>query len=131
MSDTNKTIDLKQIAEQLVNLKVVQVKELVEILKEEYGIEPVTAAPVVVASNSDEEEKAEEEKNSFNVVLKSVGGSKLKVIKAIKNITGLGLKESKELADNAPKAIKENQNKTEAEKIKKELEEAGAEVTLE
>ncbi len=131
MSNNNKTTELKQLAEQLVNLTVIQVKELETILKEDYGIEPTPAAtPMVVANNSDGKE-AKEEKTSFNVVLKSVGASKLKVIKAIKNITGLGLKESKELADNAPKAIKENQNKTEAEKIKKELEESGAEVILE
>ena len=132
MSDSNKTTDLQKFAEELVNLTVKQVTELSNILKEKYGIEPPTAiAPVEAASSASDKEEKKEEKTNFNVVLKAVGDTKLKVIKSIKNITQLGLKESKELADSAPKLIKEGVDKTEAEKIKKELEEAGAQVVLE
>lgn len=121
--------DLKEFAEQLVNLTVKEVNELANILKEEYGIEPAAAAaPVAVAGGGGE--AAEEEKTSFDVVLKSPGGSKLAVVKLVKELTGLGLKEAKELVDSAPKEIKEGVSKDEAEGLKKQLEEAGAEVEL-
>jgi len=121
--------DLKEFAEQLVNLTVKEVNELANILKEEYGIEPAAAAaPVAVAGAGGE--AAEEEKTSFDVVLKSPGGSKLAVVKLVKELTGLGLKEAKELVDSAPKEIKEGVSKDEAESLKKQLEEAGAEVEL-
>lgn len=123
--------DLKVFAEQLVNLSVKEVNELAEILKEEYGIEPASAAPVVVAgaANSNSTEGAEE-KNSFDVILESAGASKLAVVKLVKEMTGLGLKEAKELVDGAPKPLKEGAPKDEAESLKSKLEEAGAEVTL-
>lgn len=123
--------DLKVFAEQLVNLSVKEVNELAEILKEEYGIEPASAAPVVVAgaANSNGTEGAEE-KNSFDVILESAGASKLAVVKLVKEMTGLGLKEAKELVDGAPKPLKEGAPKDEAESLKSKLEEAGAEVTL-
>lgn len=129
MADLNK---LDKLAQQLVELKVKEVTQLLQILKEQHGIEPAATAVAPAANNAQQVEEAQqEEKTSFNVMLQSVGGAKLKVIKAIKNITDLGLKESKELADSAPKAIKEGVKKAEAEAIKKELEEAGAQVTLE
>ena len=123
--------DLKVFAEQLVNLSVKEVNELAEILKEEYGIEPASAAPVVVAgaANNNSTEGAEE-KNSFDVILESAGASKLAVVKLVKEMTGLGLKEAKELVDGAPKPLKEGAPKDEAESLKSKLEEAGAEVTL-
>lgn len=122
--------DLKAFAEQLVNLTVKEVNELAEILKDEYGIEPAAAAaPVMVAGGADGGEAAEE-KSTFDVVLKAAGGSKLAVVKLVKELTGLGLKEAKELVDSAPKAIKEGIAKDEAEALKKSLEEAGAEVEL-
>ncbi len=121
--------DLKEFAEQLVNLTVKEVNELAEILKEDYGIEPAAAAPVAVAAAGGGE-TAEEEKTSFDVVLKSPGGSKLAVVKLVKELTGLGLKEAKELVDGAPKEIKEGVSKDEAESLQKQLEEAGAEVEL-
>ena len=122
--------DLKAFAEQLVNLTVKEVNELADILKDEYGIEPAAAAaPVMVAGGAGGGEEAEE-KSAFDVVLKSPGGAKLAVVKLVKELTGLGLKEAKELVDGAPKAIKEGIAKDEAEGLKKQLEEAGAEVEL-
>jgi large subunit ribosomal protein L7/L12 len=126
--------DLKAFAEQLVNLTVKEVNELAQILKDEYGIEPaVAAAPVVVAAGGGAggaEAAAVEEKTAFDVVLKSAGAAKLAVVKAVKELTGLGLKEAKDLVDAAPKAIKEGIPKDEAEGLKKQLEEAGAEVEI-
>ncbi len=123
--------DLKAFAEQLVNLTVKEVNELADILKEEYGIEPAAAGPVMVAGGgAAAEEGAAEEKTSFDVVLVAPGAAKLKVVKAVKELTGLGLKESKELVDNAPSPIKEGIAKDEAEGLKKQLEEAGAEVEI-
>jgi large subunit ribosomal protein L7/L12 len=124
--------DLKVFAEQLVSLSVKEVNELTKILKEEHGIEPAAlSAPVVVASGADSDGvEAIEEKNSFDVVLKSAGASKLAVVKLVKELTGLGLKEAKELVDGAPKSIKEGVPKDEAEALKSRLEEAGAEVEL-
>ena len=121
--------DLKAFAEQLVNLSVKEVNELAQILKEEYGIEPAAAA-VAVAAGPAAGAPAEEEKTNFDVVLKSVGAAKLQVVKKVKELTGLGLKEAKELVDNAPGVVKEGLPKAEAENLKKELEEAGAEVEL-
>ena len=123
--------DLKTFAEQLVNLSVKEVSELAEILKNEYGIEPAAAAVAApaasgVAGGGD----AGEEKSEFDVVLKAAGGSKLAVVKLVKELTGLGLKDAKELVDGAPKTIKEAVSKDEAEGFKKSLEEAGAEVEL-
>ena len=124
--------DIKAIAEELVNLTVKEVNELAEVLKEEYGIEPAAAAAVAVAApaGGDGGAGAGEEKSEFDVILKAAGGSKLQVVKAVKELTGLGLKEAKELVDGAPKAVKEGVGKDEAEGIKKALEEAGAEVEL-
>lgn len=123
--------DLKEFAEQLVNLSVKEVNELANILKDEYGIEPAAAAgPVMVAGGGGAEGSAEEEKSSFDVILKSPGGAKLAIVKLVKELTGLGLKEAKELVDGAPKAVKEGIAKDEAEALKKQLEEAGAEVEL-
>ena len=121
--------DLKAFAEQLVNLSVKEVNELAQILKEEYGIEPAAAA-VAVAAGPAVGGAAEEEKTNFDVVLKSAGAAKLQVVKKVKELTGLGLKEAKELVDNAPGVVKEGRPKAEAENLKKELEEAGAEVEL-
>jgi large subunit ribosomal protein L7/L12 len=121
--------DLKAFAEQLVNLTVKEVNELAGILKDEYGIEPAAAAAVAVAGGGAVAE-AEEEKSSFDVILKSPGGAKLAIVKLVKELTGLGLKEAKELVDGAPKAVKEGIAKDEAEALKKQLEEAGAEVEL-
>jgi large subunit ribosomal protein L7/L12 len=122
--------DLKQLADQLVNLTVKEVKELADILKDEYGIEPAAAAATVVAGGGAGEVAAEEEKTSFDVILKAAGGAKLAVVKLVKELTGLGLKEAKELVDGAPKAVKEGVAKDEAEALKKSLEEAGAEVEI-
>ena len=123
--------ELKELAEQLVNLSVKDVSELAQILKDEHGIEPAAAAPVAVAAAGDAAGDAgAEEKSTFDVVLTSPGGAKLAVVKAVKEITGLGLKEAKELVDAAPKAIKEGVDKAEAEDIKSKLEEAGAEIEL-
>lgn len=122
--------DLKDFAEQLVNLTVKEVNELATILKEEYGIEPAAAAAPAAVAAAGGEAAAEEEKSTFDVVLKSPGGSKLAVVKLVKELTGLGLKEAKELVDGAPKAIKEGVSKDEADGLKKQLEEAGAEVEL-
>jgi large subunit ribosomal protein L7/L12 len=122
--------DLKAFAEQLVNLTVKEVNELADILKEEYGIEPAAAAVAVAAPGAAEGGAAEEEKTSFDVILKAAGQSKLKVVKLVKELTSLGLKESKELVDSAPKAIKEGVSKDEAEALKTQLEEVGAEVEI-
>ena len=119
--------DLKQFAEQLVNLTVKEVNELATILKDEYGIEPAAAAVVVAAGGG---EAAAEEQTEFTVVLKDAGASKLGVVKAVKELTGLGLKEAKDLVDAAPTNVKEGVSKDEAEGLKKALEEAGAVVEL-
>lgn len=123
--------DLKTFAEQLVNLTVKEVNELADILKEEYGIEPA-AAPVAVAGGAagGEEGGAAEEQTAFDVVLNSPGGAKLQIVKLVKEITGLGLKEAKALVDATPKPVKEGVSKEEAESVKSQLEEAGAEVEL-
>ena len=124
--------DVKAIADQLVNLTVKEVNELAQILKDEYGIEPAAAAPVMMAGGGGgaAADAAPAEKTEFNVILKSAGGQKLNVVKLVKDLTGLGLKEAKELVDGAPKALKEGISKQEAEDIKAKLEEAGAEVEL-
>lgn len=121
--------DLKEFAEQLVNLTVKEVSELAIILKDEYGIEPAAAAAPVMAAGSGGGEAAEE-KSAFDVILKAPGGAKLAIVKLVKELTGLGLKEAKDLVDSAPKAVKEGLAKEEAEGLKKQLEEAGAEVEL-
>ena len=124
--------DIKAIAEEIVNLTVKEVNELAEVLKEEYGIEPAAAAAVAVAAPGagGGDADSSEEKSEFDVILTAPGGSKLQVVKAVKELTGLGLKEAKEVVDSAPKAVKEGVGKDEAEGIKKALEEAGAEVEL-
>ncbi|NIK74015.1 large subunit ribosomal protein L7/L12 [Thermonema lapsum] len=123
--------DLKAFAEQLVNLTVKEVNELAKILKEEYGIEPAAAAVAVAAAPAaGGAAEAAEEKTSFDVILVDAGASKLNVVKEVKTITGLGLKEAKELVDNTPKPVKEGVSKEEAEEIKKKLEEAGAKVEI-
>jgi large subunit ribosomal protein L7/L12 len=123
--------DLKDFAEQLVNLTVKEVNELANILKEEYGIEPAAAAVAVAGPAAGGGDAAgAEEKSEFDVILKSAGASKLGVVKLVKELTGLGLKEAKEVVDGAPKSVKEGVSKDEAEGIKKSLEEAGAEVEL-
>ena len=122
--------DLKAFAEQLVNLTVKEVNELAQILKEEYGIEPAAAAVAVAAGPAAGAAEAAEEKSSFDVVLKAAGGNKLGVVKLVKELTGLGLKEAKEMVDGAPSVIKEGLAKADAEGLKKQLEEAGAEVEL-
>jgi large subunit ribosomal protein L7/L12 len=121
--------ELKDFAEQLVNLTVKEVNELANILKEEYGIEPAAAA-VAVAGPAGGGEAAAEEQSEFDVILKAAGGSKLAVVKLVKELTGLGLKEAKGIVDSAPAPIKEGISKDEAEGLKKSLEEAGAEVEL-
>ena len=121
--------DLKDFAEQLVNLKVKEVNELATILKDEYGIEPAAAAVAVAAGPAGGGDAAEA-KTEFDVILKAPGGSKLAVVKLVKELTGLGLKEAKGLVDEAPSAIKEGVSKDEAEALKTSLEEAGAEVEL-
>jgi len=123
--------DLKAFAEQLVNLTVKEVNELAAILKDEYGIEPAAAGAVVVAGGAGgDSPAAAAEQTSFDVILKSAGAGKLAVVKLVKDLTGLGLKEAKELVDGAPKALKEGVSKDEAEALKKQLEEAGAEVEV-
>jgi large subunit ribosomal protein L7/L12 len=123
--------DLKAFAEQLVNLTVKEVNELANILKEEYGIEPAAAAVAVAAApGAGGGAAAAEEKTSFDVILKSAGAQKLAVVKLVKELTSLGLKEAKELVDAAPKAIKEGVSKDEAAALKSQLEEAGAEVEV-
>jgi large subunit ribosomal protein L7/L12 len=121
--------DLKDFAEQLVNLTVKEVNELAGILKDEYGIEPAAAA-VAIAGPASGEGEAEEEQTEFDVILKAAGGSKLAVVKLVKELTGLGLKEAKGIVDSAPAPIKEGVSKDEAEGLQKSLEEAGAEVEL-
>ena len=122
--------DLKAIADQLVNLTVKEVNELADILKDEYGIEPA-AAPVVAAGPAEGQEGGgAEEKTEFDVVLNSAGSAKLQIVKLVKELTGLGLKEAKELVDSLPKEVKEGVPKDEAESLKAKLEEAGAEVEL-
>ncbi|MBP5497547.1 MAG: 50S ribosomal protein L7/L12 [Bacteroidales bacterium] len=122
--------DLKAFAEQLVNLTVKEVNELAQILKDEYGIEPAAAAVAVAAGPAAGGAAAAEEKTEFDVILKAAGGQKLQVVKLVKELTSLGLKEAKELVDGAPKAVKEGISKEEAESLKKSLEEAGAEVEI-
>jgi large subunit ribosomal protein L7/L12 len=121
--------DLKKLAEELVGLTVKEVNELTEILKEEHGIEPAAAA-VAVAGPAGGEEEAAEEKTEFDVILNAPGGQKLQIVKLVKELTGLGLKEAKAVVDSAPSPIKEGIAKDEAESIKNQLEEAGAEVEL-
>jgi|TARA_B110000305_G_scaffold47786_1_gene51198 large subunit ribosomal protein L7/L12 len=121
--------DIKAMAESLVNLTVKEVNELATVLKDEYGIEPAAAAAVAVAAGGGDAGAAEEQ-TEFDVILKSAGQAKLSVVKAVKELTGLGLKEAKELVDGAPGPIKEGVSKDEAEGIKTSLEEAGAEVEL-
>ncbi|MDT0648062.1 50S ribosomal protein L7/L12 [Zunongwangia sp. F260] len=121
--------DLKDFAEQLVNLTVKEVNELADILKEEYGIEPAAAA-VAVAGGAAGGEEAAEEQTEFDVILKAPGGAKLAVVKLVKELTGLGLKDAKGLVDGAPAPVKEGVSKDEAEALKAQLEEAGAEVEL-
>lgn len=122
--------DLKEFAEQLVNLTVKEVNELATILKEEYGIEPAAAAVAVAAGPAAGGGEAAEEKSEFDVILKAAGASKLAVVKLVKELTGAGLKEAKDMVDNAPSPIKEGVAKDEAEALKAQLEEAGAEVEL-
>jgi large subunit ribosomal protein L7/L12 len=122
--------DLKQIAETLVNLTVKEVNELAAILKDEYGIEPAAAAAVMVAGGGAGAGEAAEEKTEFDVILKAGGPNKLAVVKLVKELTGNGLKESKDLVDGAPSTLKEGISKDEAEALKKALEEAGAEVEV-
>jgi len=122
--------DLKQLADSLVNLTVKEVQELATILKDEHGIEPAAAAPVMMAGGGGSAAPAEAEKTAFDVVMLSAGGTKLNVVKAVKDITNLGLKEAKDLVDAAPKAILEGVSKADAEKAKATLEEAGATVEL-
>ncbi len=122
--------DLKDFAEQLVNLTVKEVNELATILKDEYGIEPAAAAVAVAAGGGAGGGDAAEEKSEFDVILNAAGGSKLAVVKLVKELTGAGLKDAKALVDNAPSPIKEGVAKDEAEALKAQLEEAGAEVEL-
>jgi large subunit ribosomal protein L7/L12 len=122
--------DLKAFAEQLVNLTVKEVNELAQILKDEYGIEPAAAAVAVAAPAAGDAPAAAEEKTAFDVILKEAGGQKLAVVKLVKDLTGLGLKEAKDLVDGAPKEVKTGVAKDEAEALKKQLEEAGAVVEI-
>ena len=122
--------DLKKFAEQLVNMTVKEVNELADILKDEYGIEPAAAAVAIAGPAAGGEDAGAEEKSEFDVILKAAGGSKLAVVKLVKELTGLGLKEAKELVDSAPSPLKEGIAKDEAEALKNSLEEAGAEVEL-
>lgn len=122
--------EIKELAEQLVNLTVKEVNELATYLKDEYGIEPAAAAVAVAGPAGGGEGEAAEEKTEFDVILKASGGSKLAIVKLVKELTGLGLKEAKELVDKAPGPIKEAVSKDEAESLKSQLEEAGAEVEL-
>ncbi len=120
--------DVKKIAEQLVGLTVKEVQELADVLKADYGIEPAAAAAVAVAGGGGAEAAAE--KTAFDVILKSAGASKLNVVKIVKDLTGLGLKEAKDLVDGAPKAIKEGVSRAEADEVAGKLKEAGAEVEV-
>ena len=122
--------DIKKFAEELVNLTVKDVQELAKVLKEEYGIEPAAAAVAVAAPAAGAGAAAAAEQTEFDVILKSAGQAKLQIVKVVKELTGLGLKEAKELVDGAPKAVKEKVSKAEAEQVKAQLEEAGAEVEV-
>ena len=122
--------DVKQIADQLVELTVKEVNELLDVLKEEHGIEPAAAAAVVAGPAAGGGEAAAEEKTEFDVILKAPGGAKLQIVKLVKELTGLGLKEAKAVVDSAPAPVKEGVSKDEAESLKTQLEEAGAEVEL-
>ena len=122
--------DLKKFAEELVNLSVKEVNELAKILKEEYGIEPAAAAVAVAGPAAGGAAPVAEEKSTFDVILKAAGGQKLQIVKLVKDITGLGLKEAKAVVDSAPAPVKEGVSKDEAEAIKGQLVEAGAEVEL-
>ena len=122
--------DVKALGDQLVDLTVKEVNELADYLKETHGIEPAAAAAPVMVAGAGGDAGGAEEKNEFDVILKAAGGSKLAVVKLVKELTGLGLKEAKEIVDGAPKAIKEGIAKDEAESLQKQLEEAGAEVEL-
>ena len=122
--------DLKAIADQLVNLTVKEVNELADILKDEYGIEPAAAAVAVAGPAAGGEAGGEPEKSSFDVILTSAGGAKLQIVKLVKEITGVGLKEAKAIVDGAPAPVKEGVAKEEAESLKSQLEEAGAEIEL-
>ena len=122
--------DLKAFAEQLVNLSVKEVNELAKILKEEYGIEPAAAAVAVAAGPGAAAAPAAEEKTAFNVILKAAGANKLNVVKIVKDLTGLGLKEAKDLVDGAPKPVKEGVSKADADALVAKLKEAGAEVEV-
>ncbi|MBW7936294.1 MAG: 50S ribosomal protein L7/L12 [Flavobacteriales bacterium] len=122
--------EVKELAEQLVNLTVKEVNELAKILKDEYGIEPAAAAVAVAAVGAGGGGAAAEEKTSFDVILKSGGANKLAVVKIVKDLTGLGLKEAKDLVDGAPKPVKEGVSKEEAESVKTQLTEAGAEIEV-
>jgi large subunit ribosomal protein L7/L12 len=122
--------DLKKFADELVNLSVKEVNELAKILKDEYGIEPAAAAVAVAGPAAGSDAPAVEEKSTFDVILKAAGGQKLQIVKLVKDITGLGLKEAKAVVDSAPAPVKEGVSKDEAEAVKGQLEEAGAEVEL-
>ncbi len=122
--------DLKKLAEELVNLTVKEVNELAGILKSEYGIEPAAAAVAVAAPTASAQAEAPAEKSEYDVILKFGGQSKLAVVKLVKDLAGIGLKEAKDLVDNAPKAVKEKVSKEEAEALKAQLEEAGAEIEI-
>lgn len=122
--------DIKKFAEELVNLTVKEVQELAQILKDEYGIEPAAAAAVVAAPAAGAAAAGEAEQTEFDVILTSAGQAKLQIVKTVKELTGLGLKEAKELVDKAPTAIKEKISKSEAEQLKASLEEAGGEVEI-
>jgi large subunit ribosomal protein L7/L12 len=122
--------DIKALAEQLVNLTVKEVNELAKVLKEEYGIEPAAAAVAIAAPAAGDEAAAPAEKSTFDVILKHPGGAKLQIVKLVKELTGLTLKEAKDVVDAAPKAVKEGCSKEEAESIKIQLVEAGADVEL-
>ena len=122
--------DLKALAEQLVNLTVKEVNELADILKDEYGIEPAAAAVAVAAPSAASDAGGAVEKSEFDVILKAAGGAKLQVVKLVKELTGLGLKEAKAVVDSAPAPLKEKVSKDEANALKQQLEEAGAEVEI-
>ena len=122
--------DVKKIADQLVELSVKEVNELLEVLKEEHGIEPAAAAVVAAGPAAGGDAGAPEEKTEFDVILKAPGGAKLQIVKLVKELTGLGLKEAKAVVDSAPAPVKEGVSKDEAESLKSQLEEAGAEVEL-
>lgn len=122
--------DVKELAEQLVNLSVKEVNELADVLKEEYGIEPAAAPAAAAPAAGGGEGEAAEEQTEFDVMLNSAGGSKLNVVKIVKEVSGLGLKDAKEMVDNLPKPVKEGVSKEEGEELKSKLEDAGAEVEL-